>query len=439
MFRRPRSNESSLFSPRFAFLIACQSGPLSVWNSNRFRSTIATVSHHRVAGNATGSMLHLTAFRGSRLKCVHRVVRNDGLTPLCRLPTKMLVDPWSVSPEAADALAAQFFAGSLFPYLGFLYFLNREEVNCPKLGIFGFRFLLVFVFATIPAGIYAKVHYHDILANVDWLHGGAESLLTITNFLIVLGFREAVLQSSSADADVAKRSKAQDTTAKLQSVVLPVLLITMGGILPFAGLSAFHIEPGNALSFPTWVIHVSSLIEWLVAMGLIWKYAEISNNPKWKGLTWGMLPLHTSGICACTYHFFYNAPSLNVLVALQAALTFFGNVTMAVATYRIWQSEEKVPAITEPKPSKSGDIQLVGFEDMAVQLEEDSNARFFYKVLALSCAGSAVIKWGSLAFDIPFQPSLGVALGIIFIPTLLNMSKWAVRSRSESSDFGGFL
>jgi len=30
----------------------------------------------------------------------------------------------------------------------------------------------------------AKVHYGTSLANVDWLHGTAESLLTITNLLI---------------------------------------------------------------------------------------------------------------------------------------------------------------------------------------------------------------------------------------------------------------
>jgi hypothetical protein len=30
----------------------------------------------------------------------------------------------------------------------------------------------------------AKTHYGTALANVDWLHGSAESLLTITNLLI---------------------------------------------------------------------------------------------------------------------------------------------------------------------------------------------------------------------------------------------------------------
>lgn len=38
----------------------------------------------------------------------------------------------------------------------------------------------------------AKVHYGTSLSNVDWLHGGAESLLTLTNIFIVLGLREAL-------------------------------------------------------------------------------------------------------------------------------------------------------------------------------------------------------------------------------------------------------
>lgn len=69
----------------------------------------------------------------------------------------MLIDPWSVSQQTLDVLAAQFFAVSLIPYLGFLYFLERPQNETPPLAAFGFRFLLVFVFATIPAGIYAKV------------------------------------------------------------------------------------------------------------------------------------------------------------------------------------------------------------------------------------------------------------------------------------------
>ncbi|MBD2517071.1 DUF3593 domain-containing protein [Nostoc sp. FACHB-973] len=83
------------------------------------------------------------------------------------------------------------FALSLFPYLGFLWFISRSP-QMPRLALYGFYGTLVFVFVTIPAGIYAQLHYGKSLANVDWLHGGAEVFLTLTNILIVLGFRQAV-------------------------------------------------------------------------------------------------------------------------------------------------------------------------------------------------------------------------------------------------------
>lgn len=40
----------------------------------------------------------------------------------------------------------------------------------------------------------AKKEFGLSLANVDWLHGGAESLLTVTNILIVLGLRQKLQQ-----------------------------------------------------------------------------------------------------------------------------------------------------------------------------------------------------------------------------------------------------
>lgn len=85
------------------------------------------------------------------------------------------------------------FAISLFPYLGFLWLITRSG-KTPPLATFGFYMLLVFVVITIPAGIYAKSHYGTELANVDWLHGSAEIFLTLSNILVVLGFRQAVIE-----------------------------------------------------------------------------------------------------------------------------------------------------------------------------------------------------------------------------------------------------
>ncbi|PSC72193.1 1-acyl-sn-glycerol-3-phosphate acyltransferase delta isoform 1 [Micractinium conductrix] len=98
-----------------------------------------------------------------------------------------------------DTLPQNLFAVSIIPYTGFLYHLHRSK-QAPPMTLFGFYFLLAFVFATIPAGIFAKKLYGTALANVDWLHGGAESLLTITNLFIVLGLRDAIRKAEAANA-----------------------------------------------------------------------------------------------------------------------------------------------------------------------------------------------------------------------------------------------
>ena len=90
------------------------------------------------------------------------------------------------------------FALSLFPYLGFLWFLSRTKLM-PRLALMGFYGTLVFVAVTIPAGIYAQVHYGKSLANVDWLHGSAESFLTVSNIMLVLGFRQALMAAKSSE------------------------------------------------------------------------------------------------------------------------------------------------------------------------------------------------------------------------------------------------
>jgi Protein of unknown function (DUF3593) len=83
------------------------------------------------------------------------------------------------------------FAVSLFPYLGFLWFLTRSG-QTPRLALIGFYMTLVFVAVTIPAGLYAEKVYGKSLANVDFLHGGAEFFLTLSNILVALGFWLAI-------------------------------------------------------------------------------------------------------------------------------------------------------------------------------------------------------------------------------------------------------
>jgi|TARA_B110000977_G_scaffold12947_1_gene16453 hypothetical protein len=225
------------------------------------------------------------------------------------------------------------------------------------------------------------------------------------------------------------------------------------------------------------VIHVSSLIEWLVAMGLIWEYGDAVGNKAYKGLTWGMVPCHASGIAACTFHLFYNAPVLSVVVATQAGLTVVGNTACAVAAYRMaknagadvrmpWddgfpgffpesdlesdnkslggaqdgkiiKSVESVEgAATAGTAARTGGDQqgtkkLLGWEDLASAWSEDSDTQLVVKLFLVSTALSAVLKWGSLTLEFPFQPTVGLAFFIIFAPTGLNALKWAQIGKRE--------
>lgn len=129
-------------------------------------------------------------------------------------------------------------------------------------------------------------------------------------------FRAVHSHNRHSIRNVAQQSINQPSVDTTAALVLAAAVLTAGAP-PAATAFALHPEPGNALSLPTWAIHVSSVAEWVVAMGLMWRYAEVSRFPAWKGMAWGMLPALGSAMAACTWHFFYNAPSLDWLVALQ--------------------------------------------------------------------------------------------------------------------------
>jgi len=246
------------------------------------------------------------------------------------------------------------------------------------------------------------------------------------------------------------------------TAIVPALLDPMvhtkylGGFmdLPFSFESlGANPEPDNALSIATWIIHISSLVEFLVAMGFAWRWADITGNKTWKGLTWGLLPLHSSGITACTYHLFYNR--IPFLVPIQAFLTCVGNTTAAIASYRIARSNGWNPkgvdeqwisildSITNP-PSEvvtsesnnsllEGESEsLVGFEDLGQALAGDNDYSFLIKLFAGCAVSSYIIKYGETYFDFPYEANAYAGLAFIFIPSFLNAYKWYRRGIDPS-------
>ena len=415
--------------------------------------------------------------------------------------------------STADDLAGSLFGASLFPWLAMLYWLKHPTVKAPTGVSFGLTFLLAFVFGSIPGAIGAGVLYGVSLADADWLHGAAESLLAITNCVVVLGFREALSGASGGS----KGEAAGPSTAGLRvaATSLGALAALSAVAVLVSGDAAVHTpwlggvgnlpqglwssEPANALSIPTWIIHTSSLVEWLVAMGLAWRYAELVDKPEWKGITWGMLPLHTSGIVACTYHLFYNVPAISWAVALQAGMTCIGNTTLAYACLRLalasgwtWQTgredaakllssvasnlgvdiakmvggdaaptNEEVPSDTvvaaslsdtpmasQPGPDASAAASaLIGWEDLGDTWASDGNVAFLGKLAALSGGLAYLVKYApalvpnsvsSAWAELPDEAISAAALAVIVVPTGLNVAKWAQRSREDAEFVGDF-
>jgi hypothetical protein len=372
--------------------------------------------------------------------------------------------------EEAEQLAGPFFGASLFPYLAFLWLLAREENQCPKGVTVGFATCLLFVFLTIPAAIAAQVLYGVSLADSDWLHGSAESLLTVTNLITVVAFRQAL---ESKEQGTPMPISATSWAPMTWLVVGLTALVTVTAVVPaisdplvhtpyldgfmdlpftFDALGA-NAEPENALTIATWIIHISSLVEFLVAMGFAWRWATVVDNKTWKGLTWGLLPLHSSGITACTYHLFYNR--IPFLVPLQAFLTCVGNTTAAIATYRIARSNGWKPEGIDEKwvligdsltNAPSSDIvadraaslsaeeteSLVGFEDLGQALAGDNDYSFLIKLFAGCAIASYAIKYGETFFNFPYDANPYLGLAFILVPSGLNAYKWYRRGQDPS-------
>ena len=79
------------------------------------------------------------------------------------------------------------FAASIIPYSIFLFYLFKiKSVN--KLVKTGFSLTVFFVFITIVMSIFALNYYDKSLVEIDYLHGSAEFFLTLSDFVILLGF-----------------------------------------------------------------------------------------------------------------------------------------------------------------------------------------------------------------------------------------------------------
>lgn len=79
------------------------------------------------------------------------------------------------------------FVISIIPYSIFLFYLFKNP-NIGNIIKIGFSFTLLFVLITIIFSVISLTVYDKSLVEIDSFHGLAESFLTLTDFIILLGF-----------------------------------------------------------------------------------------------------------------------------------------------------------------------------------------------------------------------------------------------------------
>ena len=76
---------------------------------------------------------------------------------------------------------------SIIPYSVFLYYLYKNPKISKTIKI-GFSLTLLFVLITIIFSVISLTVYDKSLVEIDSFHGFAEAFLSITDFIILLGF-----------------------------------------------------------------------------------------------------------------------------------------------------------------------------------------------------------------------------------------------------------
>ena len=96
----------------------------------------------------------------------------------------------------------------------------------------------------------------------------------------------------------------------------------------------------HELSFGTWLIHISSVIEWIFAILVINKISTYKKYNLFFWLSLAMIPNLIGAMCAITWHIYDNQEILYGLVTLQGIFTFFVNSTLALAAIMIFRGKD---------------------------------------------------------------------------------------------------
>ena len=96
------------------------------------------------------------------------------------------------------------------------------------------------------------------------------------------------------------------------------------------------------LSFPNWVIHISSALEWGIAAALLFHYGKITGRREIRLFGLAMLPHWSGSFFVLSYHI--SGDSIPLLLDMSELINLFGSTALLLATLNLLKSNKKAPA-----------------------------------------------------------------------------------------------
>jgi len=111
------------------------------------------------------------------------------------------------------------------------------------------------------------------------------------------------------------------------------------------------------LSFPNWIIHISSALEWGIAALLLFRYGNMTKRREIRLFGLAMLPHWSGSFFVLGYH--VSGDTIPMLLDLSEVVNVFGSTALLLATWNLLQST-KTMAPTTGYIASIGAIMIAG-------------------------------------------------------------------------------
>ena len=97
------------------------------------------------------------------------------------------------------------------------------------------------------------------------------------------------------------------------------------------------------LSFPNWIIHLSSSLEWGVAAALFFRYGKLTRRRDLRMFGLAMLPHWAGSFFVLAYH--VSGDTIPFLLDMSELINLFGSTALLLATLNLLKSTKQSPAV----------------------------------------------------------------------------------------------